>query len=117
MIRRNSMGFTRKLAVAKEGEIAPGTALSFRYGFQNGIAYNDGGTLKAYVNFCTHAGGPLKLVTPTLFRCQWHEAEFDPKTGQRLCGQAPEGTRLKPIELVVENGQVMAILEMKDEFE
>ena len=111
------MGFTRKLPVAKEGEIQPGEARTFRFGVQNGIAYNDEGTLKAYVNFCTHAGGPLKLVSPTVFRCQWHESDFDPKTGVRLCGQAPEGTKLKPIDLVVEAGQVYAILEIRDEFE
>ncbi|MEO5927928.1 MAG: Rieske 2Fe-2S domain-containing protein [Patescibacteria group bacterium] len=111
------MGFTRKLLVAKEGEIGPGTARGFRFGVQNGIAYNDEGALKAYVNFCTHAGGPLELVNPTLFRCRWHEAEFNPKTGERLCGQAPEGTKLKPIELVNENGNVYAVLVIKDEFE
>jgi nitrite reductase/ring-hydroxylating ferredoxin subunit len=107
----------RKLPVCKVGEIAEGSAKSFRFGIQNGIAYNDHGTLKAYVNFCTHAGGPLALISPTRFRCRWHEAEFDPATGERLCGQAPEGTRLKSIELLIEGEQVLAILEIKDEFE
>jgi len=111
------MPIKRKLPVAKTDEIQPGKAKGFRFGFREGIAYNDNGTLKAYVNFCTHAGGPLSLVSPTTFKCRWHEAEFDPATGERRCGQAPEGTRLTPIELVTEGEQILAILELKDEFE
>jgi nitrite reductase/ring-hydroxylating ferredoxin subunit len=111
------MAIKRKLPVAKVGEIAESRSKTFRFGLQDGIAYNDGGTIKAYVNFCTHAGGPLELVSATRFRCRWHEAEFDPKTGNRLCGEAPEGTRLKPIELVTEGDQIWAWWEVKDEFE
>lgn len=111
------MAITRKLPVCRVGDIAEGSAKSFRFGVQNGIAYNDHGTLKAYVNFCTHAGGPLDLVSATRFRCRWHESDFDPSTGERICGQAPEGTKLKPIPLLVEGDQVLALLELKDEFE
>lgn len=111
------MAIKRKLPVCRVGEIREGEAKRFRYGIQDGIAYNDGGTLKAYVNFCMHAGGPLDLVSPTRFRCRWHEAEFDPRTGERMCGQAPEGSKLKPIELVTEGDLVLAIWEVKDEFE
>lgn len=107
----------QKLPVAKVGEIQPGTSRSFRYGFLNGIAYNDHGTIKAYVNFCTHAGGPVELTAGNLFRCRRHFAEFDASTGERLRGEAPEGTKLKPIELVTEGEMIYAILEIKDEFE
>lgn len=109
------MPIVKKLPVAKEGEIAPGRAKSFRYGFRNGIAYNDNGTLKAYVNFCPHMGGPTDLTSSGVFRCRWHGAEFDPASGDRLCGQAPEGTRLQPIELVVEDGQVLAVWVVPEE--
>lgn len=105
---------TLKLPVAKVGEIGVGATKSFRYGFQNGIAYNDGGEIKAYVNFCTHAGGSVRLKG-NVFECGTHFAEFDPKTGERLSGQAPEGTRLKPIELVTEGEQIFAMLFIKDE--
>lgn len=107
----------KKLPVAKVGEIPEGRTKSFRYGFQEGIAYNDNGEIKAYVNFCTHAGGPVGLEPDGRFHCRWHFAEFDPKTGERLAGQAPEGTRLKPIELVEEEGMMYAMFEIKDEFE
>lgn len=104
-----------KLPVATIGEILPGKTKSFRYGFQNGIAYNDNGEIKAYVNFCTHAGGTVDLKG-TVFRCRMHFAEFDPKTGERLSGQAAEGTKLKPIELMTEGEEIFAMLEIKDEF-
>ncbi len=105
-----------KCFVAKLDELKPGASKVFRYGFQNGIVYNDRGALKAYVNFCTHAGGPLQLQGAT-FRCQRHFAEFDPKTGERVSGQAPEGSRLIPISLSVENDEIVAWVEYKDEFE
>jgi nitrite reductase/ring-hydroxylating ferredoxin subunit len=106
----------RKIPVAKIGEIPSGKSKSFKYGIQQGIAYNDGGELKAYVNFCSHMGGPTELMPSGILRCRWHYAEFDPKTGQRLSGQAPEGTRLKSIELVTEGESIFAMLEIKDEF-
>lgn len=110
------MAFTRKLPVAKVNEIPLGKTKAFRFGIQQGIAYNDGGTIKAYVNFCSHMGGPTELKPTGVLRCRWHFAEFDPKTGQRLAGEAPEGTGLKPIELIEEEGALFAILEIKDEF-
>lgn len=108
---------TRKVPVARVGEILPGTAKHFRYGFQNGIAYNHNGLIKAYVNFCTHAGGLVELKGPDLFRCCRHFAEFRASTGERLSGQAPEGTKLKPIELVTEGQEIFAILTFVDEFD
>ncbi|MFA5935708.1 MAG: Rieske 2Fe-2S domain-containing protein [Patescibacteria group bacterium] len=111
------MPIKRKLPVCSVGEIAEGSAKTFRFGFRDGIAYNDHGTLKAYINFCTHMGGPLELVSATRFRCRWHEAEFDPVNGERLCGEAPEGTKLTPITLITEGDKIFAMLELKDEFE
>jgi nitrite reductase/ring-hydroxylating ferredoxin subunit len=52
-----------------------------------------------------------------VFRCVRHHAEFDPKTGSRLAGEAPEGSALKPIVLETEGDQVYAILELREEFE
>jgi nitrite reductase/ring-hydroxylating ferredoxin subunit len=106
----------KKLPVARVGEIAPEKTKVFRFGVQNGIAYNDDGVIKAYVNACPHMGGPTELQPSGVLRCRWHEAEFDPQTGERVCGQAPEGTRLKPIELVIEGEQIFAMLELTDPF-
>lgn len=101
----------KRIPVAKLGEIPEGRTRAFRYGFQNGIAYNDAGTIKAFVNACTHMGGTTELANGVL-RCCRHAAEFHPATGERLCGQAPEGSRLTPIELIIEGDQVYAVLEL-----
>ncbi len=112
------MAITRKLPVARVGEVTAGRTKSFSFGHLQGIAYHDGTALKAYVNKCTHMGGPVELKTikgvPT-FRCRWHEADFNPATGEAIQGQAPMGTMLTPIKLVVEGEQVFAMLELPDD--
>jgi nitrite reductase/ring-hydroxylating ferredoxin subunit len=115
---------TRKLPVGRIADIPPGTTKSFRFGVSDGIAYNDDGVLKAYVNRCTHMGGMVVLkkgpgsgCEGCVFRCVRHFAEFDPSSGERLSGEAPEGTALMPIELVIEGEEVFAKLELKEDFE
>lgn len=57
------------------------------------------GIVTSFVNRCTHMGGPVEL-TPAKdqLRCRRHEATFDPQTGVRTGGQAPEGSALDPLE-------------------
>lgn len=109
------MAITRKIKVGDVAEIPVGKTKSFRYGVMNGIAFNDNGTIKAFVNACTHMGGTVQL-SGSVFRCCRHFAEFSPSTGERLSGQAPEGTRLTPIDVTIENEEIFATLELKDEF-
>jgi nitrite reductase/ring-hydroxylating ferredoxin subunit len=112
------MGLKRRVPVAQIGEIPPGRTKTFRYGTANGIAFNKEGTVVAYVNRCTHMGGPVELKekqgTP-VFRCRWHEAEFNPTTGQAIEGEAPQGTKLTPIELTIEGDTIFAVLELADD--
>lgn len=112
------MPITRKIPVARVGEIAVGSTKSFRFGIGQGIVYNDGGVLKAFVNKCTHMGGPVELKTvegaPT-FRCRWHQADFNPSTGEAIKGQAPAGTMLTSIELITEGDQLFAMLNLPDD--
>lgn len=108
-----------KIPVAAVGEIPVGRTKAFRYGHADGIAYNDQGTIKAYVNRCTHMGGPVALGRgesgQTVFRCRWHQAEFAPETGEAIEGEAPKGTMLTPISLVEEDGKMFAILTLPDD--
>lgn len=112
------MPITRKLPVARVGEVAIGRTKSFRFGVGQGIVYNDAGTLKAFVNKCTHMGGPVELKTiegqPT-FRCRWHQADFNPSTGEAIHGQAPMGTMLASIELITEGEEIFAVLKLPDD--
>jgi len=118
----------KKLPAFRLSDLAEGKTVSFRYGVDNGIAYNDGGAIKAYVNRCTHMGGIVQLVKAQassssvkcegcVFRCVRHFAEFDPQTGERLAGEAPEGSSLTPIVLEIEGDQAYAMLELKEDFE
>ena len=110
------MSITRKIPVAHVGEIPEGQTKSFRFGLVNGIAFNHKGTIKAYVNRCTHMGGPVELhASKGVFRCRWHQAEFDPRSGAAIEGEAPKGTRLEPIELVIEGEQIFGVLNLPED--
>lgn len=53
------------------------------------------GQVKAFINRCTHMGGPVELTADTTkLCCRRHEATFNPETGERIGGQAPEGSAL-----------------------
>ena len=104
----------RKVHVAKAGEIGE-RAVSFHFGPIKGIAFKRGEICKAYVNRCTHMGGPVDFCHEGTLRCGWHGADFDPDTGAAIQGQAPAGTILKAVELVEENGMIFALLELPDD--
>ncbi len=58
------------------------------------------GAVKAFVNRCTHMGGSIELSPKKdTLCCRRHQATFDPGTGERLSGQAPEGSALDAIEM------------------
>lgn len=108
----------RKILVAKKDEVAVGRTKAFRFGPHAAIAFNDQGVLKAYVNRCTHMGGPVELKDKKgelIFRCRWHEAEFSPCTGAAIEGEAPQGTRLTPIELTEEEGVYYTVFRTSDD--
>ncbi len=108
----------RKILVATEGEVAVGRTKSFRFGPHAAIVFNDQGVLKAYMNRCTHMGGPVELKDKNgelVLRCRWHEAEFSPCTGAAIEGEAPQGTRLAPIDLVAEGGTYYCFFRTTDD--
>lgn len=108
----------RKILVATEGEVAVGRTKSFRFGPHNAIVFNDQGVLKAYMNRCTHMGGPVELKDKKgelVLRCRWHEAEFSPCTGAAIEGEAPQGTRLAPIDLVIEGNAYYCFFRAADD--
>lgn len=104
----------RKVQVGKKEEIGE-RAVSFHFGPIKGIAFKRGESLKAYVNRCTHMGGPVDFCHEGTLRCGWHGADFDPDTGAAVQGQAPAGTFLKTVELVEEHGMIFALIELPDD--
>jgi nitrite reductase/ring-hydroxylating ferredoxin subunit len=57
----------------------------------------------AYLDTCMHLGGPL-VCENGRFQCQWHGAMFEPESGRRLSGPAPEGIRLLRLPTKVIDG-------------
>ena len=110
------MALTRNVFIADVGAIPEGRTHTFRYGVHMGLAVNVRGEVKAYVNRCTHMGGPVELIGGKgVLRCRWHQAEFLPETGEAIAGEAPKGTRLTPIPIIVVEGKLYATLVVLDD--
>jgi nitrite reductase/ring-hydroxylating ferredoxin subunit len=70
------------------------------------VLRNDG-RVRAYVNVCTHLGGPLRLSPDGVsLQCQWHQACFDARNGQATCAPARSDSRLIRLPIKVEDGQI-----------
>lgn len=67
------------------------------------LIYEADGKPKAVLNYCMHLGGPMRRENGKLV-CDWHQAEFDCRTGKRLKGPARPDTRLIVLPTRVENG-------------
>ena len=61
------------------------------------------GRPKAFLNFCMHLGGPMKLEGDR-FVCMWHGAEFDCHHGKAVKGPARPNARLITLPTRVEDG-------------
>ncbi|MCK9360977.1 Rieske 2Fe-2S domain-containing protein [Patescibacteria group bacterium] len=105
----------RKIQVAKTSDMKENRPVSFHFGPIRGIAFKRGGTCKAYVNRCTHMGGPVDFCHTGTLRCGWHGADFDPDSGAAVEGQAPPGSFLKRIDLVEEDGMLFAFMELPED--
>lgn len=75
--------------------------------------FNDGGTLRAIDNVCTHVGGPLSegSCEDGIVTCPWHGAQFRLSDGQVLKAPAGRSVQIYPtrvadgaIEVGVEEG-------------
>ena len=97
----------RKILVAKTTEVAPDQMKRFKLGFRNALVVNSGGAFKAYYEFCTHQGGQLKMVNGQ-FQCLRHFSTFNLNTGERLAGEAPEGSKLGEIPLEIRGEEIFA---------
>jgi nitrite reductase/ring-hydroxylating ferredoxin subunit len=65
------------------------------------------GQVRAFMNVCTHLGGPLQLAPDGVsFQCQWHQACFDAQTGRATGAPARPDSRLIRLPIKIEDGQV-----------
>jgi 3-phenylpropionate/trans-cinnamate dioxygenase ferredoxin component len=94
------------VAVAKVGEIAPGSHRVVDVDGASVAVFNVGGAYYAIEDVCTHDGGQLTggTVEGDQVVCPRHGARFSIKTGDALTAPAYEPTAKFPVR--VENGVV-----------
>ena len=61
------------------------------------------GKPRAYINACMHHGGPLVLERDR-FKCQWHGARYDARTGRVIAGPPRPDARLIMLPTRIEDG-------------
>lgn len=93
-----------KIPLGKAAEVPSGKGKTFVTLGKKILVVSVGGAFKAYENFCPHMGGALRCGGEKNLTCDWHGAQFDVQTGEAILGA--EGTRLKPMTVVEENGDL-----------
>src|SRR5690348_9712328 len=94
--------------VATVQEIPPGCGREVAAGGKTLAVFNDGGTLYAIDNECTHSGAPLAEgdCAGGQVVCPWHGARFNLTTGEALSRPATRGVKAYPVRVVGEEVQV-----------
>ena len=95
----------QKIFITKKSELKDGNLKRFKYKSRNAILINHKGEFKAFLDYCTHAGGPLTLENGEL-RCISHYALFDPETGCAKTAPAPKDSYLMEIKLSIEGDSI-----------
>ena len=90
-----------------------GALRRYRAGFRSVWVWRSGDRVRGYYDFCTHQGGALQQQGEAMV-CSRHHATFDAVSGQRIAGEAPEGSVLPPAELAVEEGKIVLFLPNND---
>lgn len=103
----------RKIFICKTTELGSGQMKKFKLGFRQALIVNLGTRFKAYYDFCTHQGGALKIKDGH-FECLRHFSTFDIESGERTAGQAPEGSKLGEIPLIVEGDDIFCIWQLPE---
>jgi nitrite reductase/ring-hydroxylating ferredoxin subunit len=85
-----------------------GSALVEFFGRQIHVVRGVDGAPAAFMNVCMHFGGTLGCADGE-FRCEWHGATFDARTGERTSGPASEGSRLMLLPTEIRDGTVVYV--------
>ncbi len=94
--------------LADEADVKEGETLEIDFFGRPAILVRVGGEIHAYINCCTHTGGPVKLDGDIL-HCQWHGSDFDAATGEALTPPAPTGSKLIKLPIKVRGGKVFYV--------
>ena len=101
-----------EIPLADESDIKEGEAKEIDFAGRPAIIFRLDGEVHAYINCCTHLGGPMKLkVKPdtAYLDCTWHDSHFDAKTGQCFREPAPLDSKLIKLPIQVKEGKVFYV--------
>jgi nitrite reductase/ring-hydroxylating ferredoxin subunit len=91
--------------ICNASEIGEGDTKKFKYKGKDAILIKHNGGFKAFLDYCTHAGGSFEMKNGKL-KCLEHGALFDPDTGCAESTPAPEASSLMEIKLEVKDGKI-----------
>ena len=93
-------------AIARESEVAPGSAVEFKDGGQDAVLVHlESGDFAAYSAVCTHQGCTVAYQKGQL-ACPCHGSVFDPANGAEVV-TGPAQSPLPEIPVEVKGGQVL----------
>ena len=93
-------------AIARESEVAPGSAVEFKDGGQDAVLVHlESGDFAAYSAVCTHQGCTVAYQKGQL-ACPCHGSVFDPANGAEVV-TGPAQSPLPEIPIEVKGGQIL----------
>ena len=93
-------------AIARESDVAPGSAVKFKDGGRDAVLVHlDGGEFVAYSAVCTHAGCTVAYKDGQL-ACPCHGSIFDAANGAEVVS-GPAQTPLPEIPIRTRDGQIL----------
>jgi len=95
----------QEIFIANTSDIKDGELKKFKYKGRDAILIHIKGKFIAFIDYCTHAGGPMIMENCKL-KCVLHYALFDPETGMAETLPAPEGSKLMEIKTEIKDGKV-----------
>ncbi len=95
-----------KVPLAKLDEIPQGNTKEVDFFERSVLLTKVDDRYSAFVNVCTHAGGPLMAEDGKL-RCQWHQACFSLENGKKLEGPGQQPLIRLPVR--VEGDQLVYV--------
>ena len=99
-----------EIPLANDEDIKEGEAKEIDFAGRPAILFRLDGEVHAYINCCTHVGGPMKLKAEKGYLdCTWHDSHFDAKTGQALREPAPLDSKLIKLPIQVKEGKVFYV--------
>ncbi|HEY8492159.1 MAG TPA: Rieske (2Fe-2S) protein [Dehalococcoidia bacterium] len=96
-----------RVPLVEDARVGEGTPVEVDFFGRPVLVLRREGRVQAYVNVCTHLGGPLEVADGgRLLECQWHQACFEARTGRAVRGPARPDSRLIRLPVKVEDGWV-----------